>query len=742
MSKSLFVELDEEPVAGKQAQSLCSVLLPYPVERAYTYAVSEQMQLNPGDFVTVPVGNRDVSAVVWNSPVEEVAPAKLKSVLYRFESESLTPAHMAFIDWVARYNMAPKGFVLKMSMPDNAALSDPKPVQGFKKGIDIDAKTFRGLSPQRQRVLDVLGDGRAKRAADIARLAECSPAVVKGMVDKGLVIKTEIFSPAPCRKSDISYKPVALSDQQEMAARALCKNLDLEESKVSLLDGVTGAGKTEVYFEAVARAIEQDKQVLILLPEIALTNSFIKRFNSRFGCRPALWHSTVSKVRRAATWRGVIQGKTRVVIGARSALFLPFKNLGLIIVDEEHDGAFKQEDQVIYNARDMAVVRGQIEKAPVVLVSATPSLETITNAWSGKYEHIHLPDRHAGAVLPDIEIVDMRAHKPEKDHFISPYLVDAMKQTLDRQEQSLLFLNRRGYAPLTLCRACGHRMGCPRCSAWLVEHRAGGALQCHHCGYTIRKPKTCPECEEQGALVACGPGVERIYEEVGSLFPEARIITLASDFAGEQDTLRQALEDIQAHKYDIIIGTQIIAKGHHFPKLTLVGVVDADLGLQGGDLRAAEHTYQLLHQVAGRAGREDAPGYVYLQSWHPSHKVMQALIAHDRDMFFEIEQEERSMAHMPPFSRLAGIIVSGRDEKQVMDLANELGRIAPQTEQIQTLGPAEAPFYRLRGNFRRRLLVRANKDVNLQKAIAHWLSQVKIPSTLRVYIDIDPQSFF
>jgi primosomal protein N' (replication factor Y) len=396
---------------------------------------------------------------------------------------------------------------------------------------------------------------------------------------------------------------------------------------------------------------------------------------------------------------------------------------------------------VIYNARDMAVVRAHIGKIPLVLISATPSLESMTNAWAGRYEHLHLPSRHGGATLPDIKIIDMKADRPGRGSFIAPGLVEALREKLERQEQSLLFLNRRGYAPLTLCRTCGHRMNCPRCTAWLVEHRTTGRMHCHHCGFNMSMPKACPSCHDSDSLHACGPGVERILEEVKTHFPEARTLVLASDTADNPDKLREMLNDVRDHKVDIIVGTQIIAKGHHFPKLTLVGVVDADLGLQGGDLRAAERTYQLLHQVAGRAGREDKPGTVYLQTVVPGNKVMQALAAQERDVFYEIEAHERETARMPPYTRLAGIIVKGRDEKQVMDIANELGRCAPQGAEINTLGPAEAPFYRLRGLYRRRLLVRAEKNVNIQKAVAEWLACVKIPSTIRVYTDIDPQSF-
>jgi primosomal protein N' (replication factor Y) len=457
-----------------------------------------------------------------------------------------------------------------------------------------------------------------------------------------------------------------------------------------------------------------------------------------------LWHSHLTAAQRRVTWRGVAEGHSRVVVGARSALFLPYVDLGLIVVDEEHDGAYKQEDGVRYHARDMAVVRGHLGGFPVVLVSATPSLETIQNVWDGKYVHLHLSARFGGAQMPEVSAIDLREDKPEKGDFIAPSLRTEMIETLARGEQVLLFLNRRGYAPLTLCRSCGHRMECPRCTAWLVEHKGYNGhdhLNCHHCGFTVSMPKQCPSCSDVASLVPCGPGVERIEEEVRRGFPDARVMVLASDTAENNDQLRLMLESIRRGEVDIIIGTQIVAKGHHFPELTLVGVVDADLGLQGGELRGSERVYQLLHQVAGRAGRAQKTGRVMLQSFMPDHRIMQALVDESRDDFLQVEAEERKAAHMPPFFRLAGIIVQGRDERMALEVAKALGRCAPQGERIQTLGPAPAPMARLRGQYRFRLLLRADKQVNIQKVVLDWIAGIKVPSAVRVIIDIDPQSF-
>ncbi|MCB1533065.1 MAG: primosomal protein N' [Alphaproteobacteria bacterium] len=736
MTQSSLFQDQEAPAASP---GTCKrVLVPFPVGKAYDYIVPDDMDVQAGDYVTVPLSGRDITGVVWGDATGDVNPKKLKLMIWRYDFAPMPSVQRKFIDWVADYTLAPKGSVLKMSLSAPSALEPPKPIKAYKPKVSA----ATGLSPQRKKVLEVLSDGLARRPSEIAELAGVSAGVVTGMADKGLLELVEIYSSAPCRKPDLSRPRANLSADQQIAADHLCDQVRAGQYAAALLDGVTGAGKTETYFEAVAEALKAGKQALILLPEIALSNAFLERFKSRFGCAPALWHSHLTPAQRRKTWRGVANGETKVVVGARSALFLPYADLGYIVVDEEHDPAYKQEDGgVIYHARDMAVVRAHLGEIPVTLVSATPSLETMHNAWNGRYDHLHLPDRFGGARLPEIETIDMRTDKPERQHFISPTLKKAVIETVRRGEQVLLFLNRRGYAPLTLCRTCGHRCECPRCTAWLVEHKGGANLQCHHCGFHMRRPLNCPECDDKDSLAACGPGVERIYEEAKSYFPDARIMVLASDTAEDNDTLRAMLDQVREGKVDIIIGTQIVAKGHHFPNLTCVGVIDADLGLTGGELRAAERTYQLLHQVAGRAGRAEKTGHVYLQTFMPDHRIMKALAHGARDAFLEAEAHEREQAHMPPYSRLAGIIIAGREEFEVIEVAKALGKTAPQGPTIQTLGPAPAPLARLRGRYRYRLLVRADKSVNIQKTIEGWIGAHKIPSNVRVYIDIDPQSF-
>ncbi len=736
----LFLQDEPKNPRPTAADGRVSVLVPYPVDKTYDYAVPQGMDLKSGDFVRIPLGKRQIDGVVWHDQTGDAPLSKLKFIIARHDIPCLPLNELKFLDWVAQYSLAIRGNVLKLGLAASGLFKIDKPVIGYKIANSVPSTI--SLPPTRQKIMEILKDGRTYRARDLSARAGVSANVLKTLVKAGLVVAVDMVRTPPCTHPDLNTQRVQLTHHQTSAAAELCESVTKKAFEVFLLDGVTGAGKTEVYFEAVAKAVEAGKQALILLPEIALSNAFLDRFQSRFGCAPALWHSDLSDSQRKSTWLGVARGETKVVVGARSALFLPFQALGVIVVDEEHDGAYKQEEGVMYHARDMAVVRAKFVSAPIILVSATPSLETMVNAWTGKYRHLKLPDRYGGARLPDIHTIDMRIDKPDRQKFIAPTLLREITATLEKGEQCLLFLNRRGYAPLTLCRNCGHRMNCPRCTSWLVDHRRTGKLHCHHCGYSISQPLACPHCQAQASFAACGPGVERIREEAHEFFPDAKICVLTSDIIETQKHLRDVLDDIRNHKVDIIIGTQIIAKGHHFPKLTLVGVIDADLGLSGGDLRASERTFQLLYQVAGRAGREDRPGRVYLQSFMPESKVIKALEAGDRDRFLEIEAGERDRASMPPYGRLAGIIVEGAHEGSTLDFARLIAKTAPMKDGFRTLGPAEAPLYKIRNKYRYRLLVQAEKQAPLQKEIQRWLENIKIPSGLDLKIDIDPQSFF
>ena len=561
------------------------------------------------------------------------------------------------------------------------------------------------------------------------------------MADAGLLVPVLLHVRAPFAIPDPEHPGQSLSPDQEAAAAALRQAVAARNFSVTLLDGVTGSGKTEVYLEAAAECLRQGRQVLVLLPEIALSSQWLERFERRFGVAPAVWHSDLTSRIRRVTWRAVAEGAAPVVVGARSALFLPFPDPGLVVVDEEHETAFKQEEGVVYHARDMAVVRARFCSATAVLVSATPSLETLANVEAGRYRRLTLPTRHGGAVLPAVAAIDLRATPPERGHFLAPPLIQAVRDTLERGEQAMLFLNRRGYAPLTLCRHCGHRMQCPNCTAWLVEHRTRRTLQCHHCGHTVPIPEECPACHAAHSLTPVGPGVERITEEATALFPEARRLIMASDTMTGPRAAAEAAHAITVREVDLIIGTQIVAKGWHFPHLTLVGVVDADLGLAGGDLRAAERTVQLLHQVAGRAGRAEAPGRVLLQTFSPEHPVMQALVEGDLAAFMTREATQRRPGHWPPYGRLAALIVSADAAPAVDALARDLGRAAPHGPGIEVLGPAPAPLSILRGRHRRRLLLKTRRDVAVQPILRDWLAKVPVPRGTRVEVDVDPVSF-
>ena len=730
--------------SAERATRQVSVLLPLPLAGAYDYRIPPEWNLSPGDFVVAPLGGRKLAGVVWGDASGEVAATKLKHLAERLGVPPLAAELRRFIDWVANYTLASPGAVLRMAMSVPDALDPPRPLAAFAlsaAGRAALAGDETALTPSRRRVLRAAAEGPAAPATDLARRAGCGSGVVRACATAGLLEPVDLPRRLPQALPDFRRAGPDLAPAQLEAARALAALVAEDRFSVTLLDGVTGSGKTEVYFAAIAACLQRGKQALVLLPEIALSAQWLARFEARFGAPPLLWHSELGHAQRRDTWRDVAEGRALVVVGARSALFLPFPELGLIVVDEEQDLSYKQEDGVIYHARDMAVVRASLAKLPVVLVSATPSLETLVNVEQGRYRRLHLPARFGAARLPELRVIDMRRNPPERQRFLSPPLVAALAETLEAREQAMLFLNRRGYAPLTLCRACGHRLECPNCTAWLVEHRLLGQLQCHHCGHAEPLPALCPQCGEAKSFVPCGPGIERLSEEMAARFPGARLGVMASDTLTGPRAAEELIRAVEAHEIDVLIGTQVVAKGHHFPLLTLVGVVDADLGLEGGDLRAAERTFQLLHQVAGRAGRAERPGIVYLQTWMPEHGVIAALLHDDRDRFFALEAEQRKAHGMPPFGRLAAVILSAPDDGAADSAARAFARTAPHLPGVEVLGPAPAPLRILRGRHRRRFLVKARRDINLQASLRQWLGRVKIPGSVRVQVDIDPYSF-
>ncbi|MFK8252694.1 primosomal protein N' [Ancylobacter terrae] len=728
------------PTSPPPAPQTVDVLLPLGLGAAYSYLVPAGMALAPGDIVAVPLGKRLILGCVWPraDTVKPVDPAKLKPVAKKLAVPPLRPELVELIAWIADYTVAPPGMVLRLALRHDESAG----VQRERTGVRLGDTRPARQSAARTRLIAALADGLLRSKAEAAREAGVSTSVVDGLVDEG-VLETVVLPPEPAAETpDPDHAAPDLSPAQRAAADTLVAAVEARAFRVHLLDGVTGSGKTETYFEAVAAALKAGRQVLILMPEIALTKAFLDRFASRFGVRPAEWHSAVGSKRRARVFQGVANGEVSVVAGARSALFLPFRDLGLIIVDEEHDPAYKQEDGIRYHARDMAVVRARLNGAPVVLASATPSIETEVNARRGRYARLTLPERFSGNRVPRLEPIDLRREGPPRGRWIAPRLATEMQKTVEAGGQALLFLNRRGYAPLTLCRACGHRMRCPSCSSWLVEHRFRRRLECHQCGYVSPVPPSCPACHEPDTMIPCGPGVERLQEEVAQLMPQARTQVLSSDLTGGVERLRLELEAVARGEIDVVIGTQLVAKGHNFPGLALVGVIDADVGLGHGDPRAAERTFQLLHQVAGRAGRAAVEGRAFLQTYMPEHPVMQALMAGDRDAFYDTEIATREAAALPPFARFAALIVSAADAHAAQAYARALAACSPRVDDVRVLGPAEAPLALVRGRHRFRLLARSARGFDLSAYVRAWMAAAPKPKgDLRVEIDIDPQSF-
>ena len=707
------------------------------------YRVPDGMTVVPGSVVLAPLGPRQLVGIVWEAdrlPGEPVADARLRPLIAVMPVPPIAAPLRRLIEWTADYYCAPIQAVARMALASSAALKGGGTVSEYRlSGIEP-----QRMTPQRTAAIDAL-QGEQASIRELAAIAGVSEGVLRGLANAGALEAVTVDLDRPYPRARADFDVPRLTPDQRAAAEQLVAAVERGGFAPFLLDGVTGSGKTECYFEAIASAIEARRQVLVLLPEIALTQHFLRRFEARFGTPPVLWHSSLKASERRRAWRAIAQGPdhggAQVVVGARSALFLPYARLGLIVVDEAHEVSFKQDEGVRYNARDVAVIRARFEDVPVILASATPALESMQLAEAGVYQRIELPARFGGALLPEIAIVDLRQEEPQRGHWLAPRLVGEMRQRLARGEQSLLFLNRRGYAPLTLCRHCGYRFQCPNCTAWLVEHRFSSRLACHHCGHEVPVPDACPECATPDCLVACGPGVERIADEVAELMPEARVALATSDTLNTPERIADFVASAEEGLIDVIIGTQLVTKGYHFPELTLVGVVDADLGLEGGDLRAGERSYQQIAQVSGRAGRGAKPGEVLIQTRHPDAPVIAALAAGDRDAFYAAEADARRAAGAPPFGRWAAIIVSSEDEAEARDAARAIGGASPRLPDIAIHGPAPAPMALLRGRYRYRLLINARRSSEVQKVIRDWLGPLRFPQGVRVAVDIDPYSF-
>ncbi len=720
---------------------LVGILTTQPLDRLLDYKAPEG-GCPVGAFVEVPLGPRKVLGVVWGRGRGDFDPSKVRAVIRVLDAAPMRDEMRNFLEKAAQYTLTPMPAMLRLATR-SPGLGDPP---SMRKIYRLGEGQPDRLTPARSKVLAVLEDygGLAFTLKELAEMAGVGPSVVKGLLPSGAVWEEDSPRDAPYPPLDPGLAGKDLTKDQATGAAKLRAGVASGTYGATLLRGVTGSGKTEVYLEAVAECLAKGRQALVLLPEIALTAEFLTRVEARFGAKPAEWHSGVTMTERRRVWRMVGDGHAQLIVGARSALFLPYRNLGLIVVDEEHDTSYKQEDGVLYNARDMAVLRAFGCDARVVLASATPSLESWANVEAGKYDRIDLTARFGAAVLPDMAAIDMRVEDLPGNRWISPTLATAVNARIDRGEQALLFLNRRGYAPVTICRACGHQIGCTECDARMVEHRFLKRLMCHQCGATTPMPTVCPSCGAEDKLAPVGPGVERLAEEAATLFPDARIAVLSSDLYGTARQLKAQIEEIADGGADLIIGTQLVAKGHNFPLLTLVGVIDADLGLQGSDLRAAERTFQLVRQVAGRAGRADVPGEALVQTFQPEHPVIRAILGGDEEAFWTAEAAERKAAGVPPYGRMAGIVLSSPDVQAVFDLGADLARLDAPLRRIgaQVFGPAPAPIARIRGRHRVRLLVKAEKTAPLQQALSDWVSQVRLKADLRLSIDIDPQSFY
>ncbi len=725
----------------REQEKVVTVLTDKPINGGLLNYVVPFKPIGIGQFVEIPIGTRLCVGVVWDEGTTEISKEKLKRISRILDIPPMSADFKKFLIEFARYTVNPLNKVLKLSL---GSLDFRNPPRGNRFYIASDIELIRS-SHKRKKILEFLLQGPKNKVSmkELTSSLGVSSSLVRELVKLGN-IKVEYYREVLPYEICRGVFSKTLSETQKLASDSLCELVRAKKYQTTLLRGVTGSGKTEVYLDAVSEALLMGRQVLVLVPEIALSIDFVNRVINRYNVKPGEWHSGVKQKERQRLYTAIAENRVQLVIGARSALFLPFADLGLIVVDEEHDGSYKQEEVVCYNARDMAVLRGSIFGVPVVLASATPSLETWVNADVGKYNRIDLIDRYGEAALPAIEVVNLSEQKIPKGNFISPYLKKEIEIRIKYGEQSLLFLNRRGYAPITICQSCGHQIGCRICDSKLVQHRFENKLMCHLCGTSIPIPSICPSCFTAGDLKAVGPGVEKIALECQALFPDARVGILSSDSIEDVSQLKEKFARLASGEIDIIVGTQLVSKGHNFPNITLVGVIDADLGLHGGDLRAAEKTFQSLRQVSGRAGRHKKVGKALIQTYSPGHPVILAVSKGSDDDFWALEAKTRKKALVPPYGKMIGIILTGPSKKVLFDLGQRLVRVWMNSHQLDAriFGPALAPIGKIRERYRVRILIKGEKNKNIQSKIEKWLSSVFTPRSVKVLVDVDPQSFF
>lgn len=726
------------------AGTVVKVLVSNIPSTGYDYRLTVPAEI--GTFVAVRVMNRLCVGIVWGIGDSGLAESKIKDVSVVYNAK-ISVSDMQWLLRMSEWTLIPMGMVLRLIVNIPDAFSPPRMEQLYSCNFDAGIR----LTQSRQAVLDAFAsnDNDPMTVSDIQNIARVSSAVVRTMVKNGGLIPT-----AQREKSveDYLYNyrdlgNIVLNQEQQAAADVIGDAIEKSGFSVFLVDGITGSGKTQVYFDAAWRAYQYGHSVLLMMPEIALTAQFMSRFESRFGAPPVVWHSNLTAARRREIWRGVLSGKIKMVVGTRSALFLPWQDLGLIVIDEEHDTSYKQEDMGNYHARDMAILRAKISGFPVVLASATPSAETLENVNLAKYKHLKLTSRFGGAKLPEITTIDLRENRPmsylvndvEQTGFLSPQLCSAIEETLAAQHQVMLFINRRGFAPIVQCKKCGWIATCSECSVGMTYHKRVGKLLCHMCGRTATLMRVCPDC---GADVTMrGVGLEKIQEELQVRFPNVRSALVSSDVITSRQVLERLVAQIEQGDIDVVIGTQILAKGHHFPNLTLVGVVDSDMGLFGTDFRAAEHTFQQLFQVAGRAGRGEYAGRVLLQTYQPNHPVLMAICSGDRDGFMNADMSARRVAQMPPYGMLVAVVIEGEKESVLQRYCNDLAAAAPIVHGAKIMGPIAAQVYQIRNWYRMRFLVAGAVNMALQPVIVRWLAKVKQPANVRVKIDVNPINF-
>lgn len=729
-----------EDLLLKKGESV-TVLTTKPINGGFLDYMVPNDNMHVLDFVEVPLGSSSCIGVIWLKSSKNFDKKKLKNITRSLELTPMSVEMRNFLIQLASYTINPLNKVLKLALGAQDFLKPLKRVKYYYIGkLFLEKPTVK-----RNKVIEFLkiDPDRKFSMLDLTTKLGASSSLINNLISSDNI---RVDSKIEFLSYDISEPRFSdtLSKSQKVVSNQLRNQMRAKQYSTTLLRGVTGSGKTEVYLDAISEAFLLGKQVLVLVPEIALSIDFVRRVTERFDVVPGEWHSGILLSERRRLYHAVAKNQLNLVIGARSALFLPFKNLGLIVVDEEHDGSYKQEEGVCYNARDMAVMRASLSGAQVILASATPSLETWVNAKNGKYRRIDLDERYGSAILPDIEVIDLKTQNMKPGNWISTKLKEEITKRLGAGEQSLLFLNRRGYAPITLCKSCGFQIGCKHCDARLVQHRYKNMLICHQCGDSASVPTACPNCLIEGKLKAIGPGIERLEEECSSLFPDSKIGVLSSDNVESISELQKRIEKFTSGDVDIIIGTQLVSKGHNFPNITLVGVIDADLGLQGSDLRAAEKTFQSLRQVSGRAGRHKKVGKALLQTYSPEHPVILAIVRGDDDIFWAVEAAARKSAKSPPFGKMVALILSGVDEKELFGIAHYMARLweASYKSEAKIFGPALAPVSKIRGRYRVRLLIKVQKKKNIQTSIRSWLKRIAIPRSVKMNIDVDPQNFY